>query len=1064
MSRLGRFSLGNRALVTLATIVALLAGAWSATALQRELLPSLDLPIIGAVTTYPGATPEIVEQQVTQHVEEAANSLTGVERLTSTSSSGMSMVLVELIYGTDATSAHQELSVAVDQVSGTLPEDATTQVISGGVDDLPVVQLSVTAGENPAETEDRLREVAIPELERLAGVRGVEVSGLSESHVLIDVDTDELAAQGLSTQNIADALDANGIVIPAGSITEDGRTLDVEVGARLGTAEQIADLPLATEAGPIRLGEVAEVTEQTAEPGSFSRTDGEESFGIAITRTPEGNTVEISEAVTAQLEEMETALGEGVTVTVVFDQAPFIQQSIENLSVEGAIGLVFALLVIVIFLRGWRPTGVTAVSIPASLLVALLGVQVVGYSLNILTLAALTLSVGRVVDDSIVVIENITRHLGYDKTRHRAILDAVGEVAGAVSSSTFATVAVFLPLGVVGGMVGELFRPFAFTAALALLASLTVALTIVPVLAWWFLRAPKRATSAGDVEHGSDVEHGTDAGEVPDADAEPSSVRPGTEEQHGPLQRGYAGALRGVLGHPLLTLLVAVVILAGTVGIATRLETNFIGDTGENTLSIAQDLPAGTSLEAADEAAATVEEVLADIPEVESYQVTGGTGEGLQALFGSAEQNSFSLTLDIDADAPAVAERLRDELAGLDEDAGELVVSAGSGGLPSELEVIVTGADLEDVNAAATEITEAMADLDGATDVSSDLAAELPTLQVRVDRDAAAEAGLSEAQIGQSAAVALRGSTLTTITGEYGEQDVIMRIEDAPATVEELEDLTLTGIAGPVPLTDVAEVEEVDVPTSIARVNGLRAVTITAAATAQDLGGLTGELRELLDSVDLPDGVSAEIGGVSADQEEAFESLFLALAFSILIVYTIMVATFRSLLQPMILLVSVPFAATGSLGLLWLTGNPLGVEALIGALMLVGIVVTNAIVLIDLVNQYRRDGASLTDAIVDGGRHRLRPILMTAAATIFALVPMALGLTGGGGSFVSLPMALVVIGGLVSSTVLTLLLVPVLYLLLERSKERRQDRKQRRAEAPAAQSRVERRRGRRARA
>lgn len=1049
MSRLGRFSLGNRALVTLATIVALLAGAWSATALQRELLPSLDLPIIGAVTTYPGATPEIVEQQVTQHVEEAANSLTGVERLTSTSSSGMSMVLVELTYGTDATSAHQELSVAVDQVSGSLPEDSTTQVISGGVDDLPVVQLSVTAGENAAATEDRLREVAIPELERLSGVRGVEVSGLSESQLIIDVDTDELALQGLSTQDIADALDANGVVIPAGSITEDGRTLDVEVGERLSTAEQISDLPLATEAGPIQLGDVAEVTEETAEATSFSRTDGEESFGIAVTRTPEGNTVEISEAVTELLEEMETALGDGVTVTVVFDQAPFIQQSIENLSVEGAIGLVFALLVILIFLRAWRPTGVTAVSIPASILVALLGVQLVGYSLNILTLAALTLSVGRVVDDSIVVIENITRHLGYNKSRHRAILDGVGEVAGAVSSSTFATVAVFLPLGVVGGMVGELFRPFAFTAALALLASLTVALTIVPVLAWWFLKAPARAESAGVAEGADDVvDHaGAAGGDAAEAADESSgrgrpSGRPGADdEKQGLLQRGYVTALHGVLGHPLITVLIAVVILAGTVGIATRLETNFIGDTGENTLSISQDLPAGTSLEAADEAAATVEEILAGFPDVESYQVTGGTGEGTQALFGSAEQNSFSLTLVIDADAPAIAEQLREELAELHEDAGELAVSAGGVGLPSELEVIVTGADLDDVNAGATDITEAMADLEGANDVSSDLAAELPTLQVRVDRETAAEAGLSEAQIGQSASAALRGSALTTITGEYGEQDVIMRVEDAPGTVDELENLTLTGLAGPVPLTDVAEVEEVAVPTSIARVDGLRAVTITAAATATDLGDLTGELRELLGNIDLPDGVNAEIGGISADQEEAFESLFIALAFSILIVYTIMVATFRSLLQPLILLVSVPFAATGSLGLLWLTGNPLGVEALIGALMLVGIVVTNAIVLIDLVNQYRRGGARLTDAIVDGGRHRLRPIVMTAVSTIFALLPMALGLTGGGGSFVSLPMALVVIGGLASSTVLTLLLVPVLYLLLERRKERGQERR-----------------------
>ncbi|MFC7405557.1 efflux RND transporter permease subunit [Georgenia alba] len=1030
MTRLARFSLGNRALVALSTIVAVLAGLWSTSALERELIPSLELPVVGAVTTYPGASPDVVEQQVTEHVEEAASSVSGLESVTSTSSAGTSTVMLELEYGTSSGTAHQDLQSAIGRISSLLPDDADTQVISGSVDDLPVVQLAVTAGPDadPATTEERLREVAVPEIERVDGVRGVDLTGTTTQAVTIDVDPAEMAATGLEPDAISGALQANGLVVPAGTLTEDDRTLSVEVGERLTDVEDVAALPLPTEGGPVRLDEVATVSQEPVAATSFSRTDGADSFGLAVTKTPDGNTVEVSHAVQDLVPEIEAALGEGASVTVVFDQAPFIEQSVEDLTTEGGLGLIFAVVVILLFLRRWRPTGVTALSIPLSVLVALIGLQVVGFTLNMLTLAALTVSVGRVVDDSIVVIENISRHLSYGKARRRAILDALGEVAGAITSSTIATAAVFVPIGLVGGMVGELFRPFAFTVALALMASLLVALTIVPVLAWWFLKAP-------DAE----------------AEAAPSPTAAAERETSGLLQRGYVATLRGVLARPVLTVLAAVVILAGTLGLATRLETQFLGDTGQNTLTVTQAMPAGTSLEATDEAARQVEEVIDGLDGVETYQVTGGAADTATAAFGTGgEDTTFAVTLALDTDAAAAEDELRDRLEDLGPDAGEVTVAAGMAGMSSGLEVVVSGADGEEVAEAARRVQDAVTDLDGATDVTSNLAAELPTIQVHVDREAAAAVGLTEAQIGQTVSAALRGSTLGTIATPDGDNDVVMRVGEQPATVAELRDLPLTGPAGPVPLDDVADVEEVDLPTSISRLDGLRSATISAAATAEDLGSLTASLRTTLDDLDLPDGVTAEIAGVSADQEEAFANLGLALAFSILIVYVVMVATFKSLVQPLILLVSVPFAATGAIGLLLATDTPLGVAALIGALMLVGVVVTNAIVLIDLVNQYRRQGVGLREAIVEGSRHRLRPILMTAAATIGALVPMSLGLTGGS-AFISQPLALVVIGGLLSSTVLTLLLVPALYVLVERRSERRRSRRERRRGAHRAE-------------
>ncbi len=1012
MSSLARFSLANRALVALATVLAVLGGLWATSTLKQELIPPLDLPVVGAVTSYPGASPEVVEQQVTDVVEQAAGVVAGLEGTSSTSSAGSSVVLLELEYGTNVTNGQQEFQAAITRLDPVLPESADTQVISGGIDDLPVVQLAVAVPGDQDVAAETLRTVVVPELERVDGVRAVQLSGVPDRRVTVDVDLEALAVAGLDPSAITSALQANGAVVPGGSITEGDRTLSVETGERLTSAEDVAALPLPTETGPVRLDDVADVTAAPAEPTSFNRTDGQPSFGLAVTKTPDGNTVEVSHGVQELLPELAAALGDGAEITVVFDQAPFIEDSITDLATEGLLGLVFAVVVILLFLRRWRPTGVTALSIPLSLIVALIGLRTVGYTLNLFPLAALTVSVGRVVDDSIVVIENINRHLSYGKDRRTAIIDAVREVAGAITSATVATAAVFVPIGLVGGMVGELFRPFAFTVALALLASLFVALTIIPVLAYWFVRGPRTDEDAAAVRAAAEA-----------------------KERSGLLQRSYVGVLRGALRRPWLAVLAAVAVMAGTVGLATQLETEFIGDSGQNTLSVTQTLPAGTSLAAADAAAQRVEEVVAELDDVETYQVTGGAGDAAMAFFGAENETLFAITLDLDADATAAEEELRSRLADL-EGAGELTVATGMAGFGGSLEVVVSGVDGEAVETAAQDVLDAVSAVDGTTDVTSNLAAELPTLLVEVDRDAAAALGVSEAQVGQVVSAALQGTTVASIDTEHGRNDVVLQVGETPETREELAALPVSTPAGPVPLAELAEVTEVAQPVSITRSDGLRSATITATSTATDLSRVTADLQSALDSLDLPAGVAATIEGVSAEQEEAFANLGVALALSIAIVYLVMVATFNSLVQPLILLVSVPFEATGAIAMLVVTGSQLDVPGLIGALMLVGIVVTNAIVLIDLINQYRRQGMSLHEGIEEGGRHRLAPILMTAAATIAALVPMAVGVTGGS-AFVSQPLALVVIGGLFTSTFLTLLLVPVLYLLVERRVERR---------------------------
>ncbi|GAB6939738.1 efflux RND transporter permease subunit [Isoptericola variabilis] len=1080
MFRLARLSLANRAVVALATIAIFVFGAMSLGSLKQELIPSLELPAGAVVATYPGASPEVVEQRVTEPLEAAAQSVEGIESIGSTASTGSSVTTVQFEYGTDMDAATQRLQTAVTRIQSQLPEDVEPQVVTGSLDDLPVIQLAAAADEDTGEDvdaaalADTVDTVVVPALEDLDGVRSVAVTGGETDQVLVDVNTKKLAAAGLTTQDVADVLQDNGVVLPAGTITDDDVTYSVQAGSSIGSVKELKALPLVpdpaaaagatTGAGdatggttgevgdgtgappadgatipqapaapePVTLADVATVKVVPVEATSHSRLDGESSLGIAITKTPDGNTVDVSHAVQDAMDDLRPELEDaGVTTAVVFDQAPFIEESIEGLATEGGLGLLFAVIVILVFLVSLRSTLVSAVSIPLSLAVTFVVMNATGYTLNILTLGALTISIGRVVDDAIVVIENIKRHLSYGEDKKAAILTAVREVGGAITASTISTVAVFLPIALVGGMVGELFRPFAMTVAIAMLASLVVALTIVPVLAYWFVKAPTVAADPAEAER---VREAAEA-----------------KERRGLWQRAYVPSLGAALRHPWVTLVVAVAVLGGTLALVPRLETNFIGDSGQDTVTVTQTFETGASLEAQDAAATEVEDALADVDAVESVQTTVGSGDAAMAAFmggGSAPQATFAITLDPDADGVEAQTEIRDAVEPL---AGtgvtsEVSVSGGDSGFGSStVDLVVQSHDSDDLEAAAQQVTDAVADLDGVAEVTNDLSAAQQVVQVSVDREKAAEAGLTETQVSGIVSGAMDPEqTAGEVDLGDGPIDVVVKTGDAPATQAEIEDLEIPTAAGTVPLTDVATVEKVDVPTSISRTDGQRSATVSVTPETQDVGTLSADITAATDDLDLPAGATVEIGGVASDQADAFADLGLALVAAIAIVYLVMVATFGSLVQPLILLVSVPFSATGALLALLATDTPLGVPALIGVLMLVGIVVSNAIVLIDLINQYRERGRGLEDAVREGARKRLRPIVMTALATIFALTPMAIGLTGGG-SFISQPLALVVIGGLISSTLLTLFVVPVLYELIERRKERRRSKRDSRA-------------------
>ena len=1015
VSVLTKLSLANRSLIGLGALALTGFGALVIPTVSQELLPSLRQPAAVVVAPYPGASPDAVSSQVTEPIEEGLDGTTGLKDISSQSVAGLASIQLQFDFGTDVEKAVQDMDETISGLADELPPDVTPSVsAAGGTDDIPAVVLAASSEASEAQLTARLSSRVLPELSKIDGVRQVSLTGARTREVLVTIDYAALAGAGLSPNAIVEALERAGTSTPAGTVTEADRTISVQVGDELESIDTLRELyltPTSPKAKPVRLADVASVRSVPGAQTTITRTDSRPSLGISIAMKPAGNAVSVSHAVRDKLDSLGRSAD--AELTVIFDQAPQIEAAIGGLTKEGLLGLGCATLAILVFLLSVRSTVITTVSIPLSVILALIALWIGDLSLNVLTLSALTIAVGRVVDDSIVVLENIKRQVRPGAPKSRAILHGVKEVSGAVTASTLTTAAVFLPIAFVGGTAGQLLSPFAVTVVVALLASLVVSLTVIPVLSYWFLRPerPKPAHAGG-----AEGEHRDRLGGL------------------------YVPVVRFAVGHKAVTLVLALAALAGTAALMSKLETNFLDDSEGESLSITQALPAGASLAARDEAAKRIEKLLADSPEVELYQATVGSDPAEGDVEG---HSTFQATVHKGTDIAALRKRLRDEAGDLP-GTGELSFGSQSGGAVSDaLKVVVTAPDQEALATAADRVRAAMADSGSVSDVSSDLTQTTKRVQIDIDEREAANAGVTPDTIGALTSQALGGMSAGEVVIAGERQEVLLRSGTRTDDVAALRKLPVAGTGKVVPLSRIADIRRVEVPVKINRTDGEPSATITGKPLGTDLGAVNKKLGTALDKLDLPGGARYSLGGVSADQQDAFGDLGLALLAAIAIVFVIMVATFRSIVQPLILLVSIPFAATGAFGMLVLTDTPLGLPALIGLLMLVGIVVTNAIVLIDLVNKYRAQGMDVRTAVVEGGRRRLRPILMTALATIFAMIPMAIGFTGEGG-FIGQPLALVVIGGLISSTLLTLLLVPTLYTAVENTTERLRARKQRR--------------------
>jgi hydrophobic/amphiphilic exporter-1 (mainly G- bacteria), HAE1 family len=1155
MERIVRWCLGNKSVVILATILLIGSGMYATTRLNQELLPDISFPIITISTPVAGAGPDLVDEQVTQPVEGAINGVPGIEAVQSTSSQGFSVVVVEFDLDADTEEAEADLQAALEGIE--LPEQAgEPEVKSQSSSQFPILTLSLAARDRDLSDLTRYAEdEVVPSIEEVDGVASVDVIGGAERRIEVDLDPQKLKEKGISTDAVVGALSGAKVDAPVGSVSVDGRETPVSATSELGGAEALEDLPVGVAGGatggappgsipggavpgaaapsappagasvapsgiaaasasaapePVLLGDVAEFREVGSDLVGISRTNGEPSLGLNVVKESDANTVEVAAEVEKVLDDVRDEIGED-QVVVVANSATDVEESVNGLVEEGLVGAVLAILVIFAFLRSMRATLVTAVSLPTSVLAALLFSWTDNLTLNIITLAGLTIAVGRVVDDAIVVLENSYRYVqnGYDS--EEAALKGTTEVASAITSSTLTTTAVFVPLALVGGIVSKFFVPLSLTVALALIASLVVAVTIIPVLVSIFLkrrtgdRAPQRRDEdfAEVPEYGSrrmrragtrngggfvrfvagvllfvlasalalavasragllDDVPGLPAGFVGAVDRFVSGIGPGSPiflavvavvgvllllglvllvvraarraggESEGLLVRIYTPMLRWSLRHRLAVLVLALLAFAGGLGLVQLLPVSFFPPSEEQLLIADVELPVGTGLEQTSEKLRPFEEFLQKDSDIKSYQVSIGGEDTFDPESPVRPGNRAQAFINVkdNADVRRALDRVDakgDELYG-----DNFQVQIISNGPPQGgLEAVLTGGSREDLARAADLVSKKFRKLDDVNNVQSDLSGGNPEVEVKVDPEKAAKAGLSPGLVASSLGSLLGGSTVTTI----GDAPVVVDVPES--SVDSLEEVRGLPVGSGTTVGDVAEVREVESPAAVSRTDGERAVTVSGEITSTDTQAVSTAAQKAIAELDLPGNVSAQVGGENEDIDESFRNLFLSIIVALVLVFLILVVFFGSLLVPLVILLAVPLTTVGAFGALYLTNTALSVPSLLGILLLIGIVVSNAILLVDFAIKAQDRYETSDEAILAAGQARLRPILMTAFATVFALLPLALGLSGGGNGLISSSLAITVVGGLATSTFLTLLVVPVGYSLLKSGRRRK---------------------------
>lgn len=1006
------FCLKHKVTTIMAYVLIVVFGIMGFTSLPLALLPDIELPMAVVYTTYSNAGPQEVENMVTKTIESACASVSGMDEIQSLSSEGSSMVMVTFADGTDMDEAMVDLRDRIDRVKGFLPEDADAPMtMTIDVDAMPVVTVGLK-GADLAELQAIAEDDIQPALERIDGVASVDIAGGYENEIAIDTDADRLAGYGLSVSYIAQMLAAENVALPAGEVQSGDQSFSVRADGEFSSVSDIANtlIPLPT-GGTVRLSEVANVYVAPKEQTAIAKIGGEPCITISVNKQSDTNTLQVAERAKEALDEV-TALQPTLDWSLLMDQSDMINMTVDSVIQNIVFGVLLAAIVLFVFLRDLGATAVISVSMPICIISVFLIMQVFDITMNMMSLGGIAMGVGMIVDNSIVVLENIFHYRSDGCDRFVSCVEGTKEVALSISASTLTTVAVFLPIGLSGGLSGMMFREFCITICSLLLASLLIALTLVPVLCYALLdRGGKHRMRMPDTGH-----------DIADR----------------PLMRKYKELLAHFITHRKKAIIISGAMIVAFLGSIAIAGVELMPQMDESMVAIGVEMPVGSDLEDVSAMAdRAVDIALEQVPEIESiYYSTGGA-----SMSTTSTANSASITVNLvdksdrDRTSQQVADDLRpymQDLAGAEisvEASGTMDMSSMTG---DAISVTLRGDDYDKLSQTAEQLAGQLAALPGAIEVSSSASEQVPEVEITLNRANASRFGLTAATIGQAVRGELSGQTATQLKVNGEEITVTVRGDSrAETSIDALKSVMIpTQTGGSVPLSLVANVETVLAPQSINRLNQSRTVTITGgAADNVSTAEMSQAVQGVLDTFELPDGITYETGGEMEEMINTFTQLAYALVVALGLVYFVLASQFESFVMPVIIMTILPIGLLGSLFTLPLTGNKISMVAFIGVIMLAGTVVNSSIVLIDYMNIRRKRGEDKDTAILNACPRRVRPVLMTTLTTVLGLLPMVF--SNGEGAEMMRPMAIVMITGMVVSTIVTLLFTPVYYSLID---------------------------------
>ncbi|MED4754422.1 efflux RND transporter permease subunit [Brevibacillus choshinensis] len=1009
--------------VMMGVLIVIILGIMSLSRIPIDLYPKIEIPTIAVITSYSGVGPEEMENLVTKPVEQAVASVAGIKSVTSTSREGSSMVIVEFSYGTDLDKAVTEVTQKVERAKRSLPDDVDSPTVARmDPNSTAVLTLAVSADMGADQLKSFVQDQMAPSLERINGVASVSVSGGLDREIKIVVDQSKLEQYGISLSDISQQLKSQNLDSSGGNITEGGVSYTVRSLGKFKSVDDIRKVSIPMKDGSrIFLEDLALIQDGFKEVSIENTMNNQTTVTMSIMKQSGTNTVAVVDDLYAELDGQRASMPQSMSVMALSDQSSFIRASIDTLVHDTLIGGVLAILIILLFLKSASNTVIIATAIPISVISTFTLMFFADMSINIMSLGGLTLGIGMIVDDAIVVLENIHRHRETGLSIKESAVKGTKEVAMPVIAATLTTVAVFFPIVFVEGVTAQLFRDLGVTVSFSLLASLIVSLTVTPMLtSKWTMSHRKAALKAA--EH---AEKRKDS-------------------------RGlafYRRILNWSLHHRKSVLAIGLASLVAGVGLIPFIGSEFMPTSDQGQINVSISMPNGTELEKTKEAVTQAEAILATIPEAKTIFTALGSTNATRGNSASTSAGSFLLILSDKSERQRTTAEVTDEIRQklnrfpgarlrVSEAGGATLPGMGGGGGQfggsAPISYAIRGNDEDTLKEVAESLTAAIGEVQGVREADNNLEESRPEIQVKLDRVRAADLGVTQSLISSTIQTALKDQVATKYETAGTEVDVTLSLSDGQvSSMQEIGNLLLTTPKGElIQIKDVADVVMANGPQAIQRYNQTRVVNVTAStAPGQDLGTVTTAIDQVLATYPIPPGYTIEKQGQNQQMDESTKSMLIAFGLAIVLVYIILAAQFESMVYPLSIMLSVPLSIFGATFSLWVTGRPVSVPAFIGLILLAGLVVRNAIVLIDFTNILRREGMDRTEALLTAGPVRLRPILMTTFCTVLALLPLALGL--GEGAESQAPMATVVIGGLLFSTMLTLVVIPVVYAMLD---------------------------------